>query len=199
MRVIFLDIDGVLNSASFVRKLEDKHRVLDHGDHFRPKRNTTCTCFALENQIDAAAVARLNRLVSETDAKVVISSSWRKLFDPIELHRILSEHGLIAEIIGETPDAHNEGTRFDMKMEYGSAGERLYRGHEIDYWLRYQGEGVTHFVILDDGSDMEMHQKRLVQTDPDIGLCDEDVDLAIRVMAWDGKSIPAPTEGDPSL
>jgi hypothetical protein len=196
VRVLFLDIDGVLNSESFGRALEAKHRQLGHDD--LAKVDPTCACFKLENQIDDAAVTRLNRLVAETGSKVVISSSWRKLFDSIELHRILSAHGLVAEIIGETPNAYDEGVRFDMKMEYGTDGERLYRGHEIDYWLRYQGEGVDRFVILDDCSDMVMHMSRLVQTDPEVGLTDEDVDLAIRVMSWDGKTIPSPVQGDPS-
>ena len=197
MHVIFLDVDGVLNSEAFNRSLDEKHRQLGHEEPSRPKRDTTCDCFKLFNQIDRAAVARLNRLVAETGSKVVISSSWRRLFDPPELHRILSSCGLVAEIIGETPYAFDEETREGMRMEYGSGGERLYRGHEIDYWLRYTGEGVTRFVILDDGSDMAMHTSRLVQTDPDVGLTDEDVELAIRVMSWDGKSIPSPTQGDP--
>jgi hypothetical protein len=193
VRVIFLDIDGVLNSESFGRALEDKHRQLGHGELER-KRDTTCNCFAIENQIDDAAVARLNRLVAQTEAKIVISSSWRKLFDLAELKTVLLAHGLVAEIIGVTPNAFDETTRFDMTMEYGATGERLYRGHEIDYWLRYQGEGVVHFVILDDGSDMEMHSRRLVQTDPDIGLCDDDVGLAIRMLEWDGATSPSPID-----
>ena len=187
MHVIFLDIDGVLNSETFGRSLEEKHRQLGHDD--LSKADPTCDCFYLFHQIDRAAVARLNRLVAETGSKIVISSSWRRTFDLPEVTRILTEHGLVAEIIGETPYAFAEGTREDMRMEYGAGGERLFRGHEIDYWLRYQGEGVKRFVILDDCSDMAMHMSRLVQTDPEVGLIDEDVELAIRVMSWDGKTI----------
>lgn len=187
-RVIFLDIDGVLNSETFARSLEDKHRQRGHED--LAKADPTCDCFYLFHQIDRAAIARLNRLVAETGSKIVISSSWRRTFDLPEVTRILTEHGLVAEIIGETPYAFAEGIREDMRLEYGAGGERLFRGHEIDYWLRYQGQGVTRFVILDDCSDMAMHMSRLVQTDPEVGLTDEDVELAIRVMSWDGKTIP---------
>jgi len=194
VRVLFLDVDGVLNSEAYVRKLEDRHRELGHNEPPSPKSETTCDCFKLSNQIDRDAIARLNRLVAATGSKIVISSSWRKLFDPPELHRILSEHGLVAEIIGETPDAFDEAVRFDMKMAYGHDSDRLFRGHEIDYWLRYTGTDVDRFIILDDGSDMAMHKNRLVQTDPEIGLCDEDVELAIRVMSWDGKTIPSPMD-----
>jgi hypothetical protein len=192
VNVIFLDVDGVLNSARFGRKLEDRHRALGHEEPARPKRETTCTCFKLENQIDPDAVARLNRLVAATAAKIVVSSSWRKLFDPPELHRILSGHGLLAEVIGETPDAWDEGVRTAMKTVYGHVADWLFRGHEIDYWLRCTGRGVEKFVILDDCADMAMHVSRLVQTDPEEGLLDDHVELALRVMSWDGSTIPSP-------
>ena len=189
MRVIFLDIDGVCNSEAYVRKLEERHRQLGHADPTRPKRDTTCDCFKLYHQIDRAAVARLNRLVEVTDAKIVISSSWRKLFDPPELHRILTEHGLVAEIIGETPDGPNDP---EMLATFGHL-DRIFRGHEIDLWLRKHPE-VVRFVILDDGSDMEMHKNRLVQTDCQEGLLDEHVDLAIRMMSWEGTTVPFPMD-----
>lgn len=180
MHVIFLDIDGVLNSEAFLRKLDDRHRQLGHAN--------ACECFRFEHQIDRDTVARLNRLIAETHAKIVVSSSWRKLLDPPELHRVLVEHGLIAEIIGETPDGHLD---CEMLAVYGHI-DRVFRGHEIDLWLRRHPE-VERFVILDDGSDMEMHTNRLVQTDWQEGLLDDHVDLAIRVLAWDGKT-PLPLE-----
>jgi hypothetical protein len=189
VHVIFLDVDGVLNSEAFLRKREDEHRGLGHTEPASPKRETTCTCFQLERQIDRDAVTRLNRLVAATDAKIVISSSWRKLLDPPELHRVIVEHGLVAEIIDETPDGYNDPA---MRATFGHI-DRIFRGHEIDLWLSQHPE-VDRFVILDDGSDMEMHKNRLVQTDFHEGLLDEHVELAIRVMAWDGKSVPSPMD-----
>lgn len=189
MRAIFLDIDGVLNSEAFLRRLEARHRALGHEGPTRPKRDTTCDCFKLYHQIDRDAVARLNRLVAETEAKLVISSSWRKLFDPPELEAILVEHGLVAEIFGSTPEGHDEP---EMLEVFGPLA-RIFRGHEIDFWLRKHPE-VDRFVILDDGSDMAMHKNRLVQTDCEEGLLDEHVELAIRVMSWDGKSKPSPMD-----
>lgn len=168
MRVVFLDVDGVLNSEAFLLTLDAKHHAL--GPH------EGCECYRLERQIDRHAVARLNRLITATDAKIVISSSWRKLLDPPELRRVLEDHGLVADIIGETPDFTDDPGLYGIR-----------RGHEIDAWLRDHPE-VERFVILDDGGDMAMHVNRLVQTDAQEGLRDEDVDLAIRVMSWDGTS-----------
>lgn len=189
VHVIFLDIDGVLNSEAHLRRLDDQHRQRGHTDSVRPKHETTCECYRLECQIDRDAVVRLNRLVAETGAKIVISSSWRKLIDPPELCRVLVNHGLVAEIIGETPNGCSDPGMF---AAFGSI-DRIFRGHEIDLWLKRHPE-VEHFVILDDGSDMEMHKNRLVQTDCEEGLLDEHVDLAIRVMSWDGCTIPSPMD-----
>ena len=108
VHVVFLDIDGVLNSEAYARKLEERHRALGHEEPSCPKRETTCDCFKLYHQIDRNAVARVNRIVAATSAQIVIFSTWRKLFDLPELERILVEHGLVAEIIGATPDGHAE-------------------------------------------------------------------------------------------
>ena len=184
MRVIFLDIDGVLNSERYARKLAAKHRQLGH-----PEDSRACDCFKTYQQVDPDAIARLNRLVAATGAKIVVSSTWRKLFDPPELRRILEEHGLVAEIIGETPDGHHDEELRASLRDNDLSPERMQRGFEIDYWLRQHPE-VDRFVILDDGSDMAMHKNRLVQTDSDDGLCDEHVHLATYVLAWDGSGDP---------
>ena len=181
MRVTFLDIDGVLNSEAFALKLEEKHRQLGHTDL------ATCGCFQLYSHIDPEAIARVNRLVAETGAVIVISSTWRKRFDLSELQDKLREHGLVADVVGVTTDGHKDP---EMVAVHGHL-ERIYRGHEIDLWLRNHPE-VTAFVIFDDDSDMAMHGNRLVQTDCQEGLLDDHVDLAIRVLAWDGTTRPSP-------
>lgn len=178
MKVVFLDVDGVLNSEAFLRKLEARHDAL--GAH-------RCACFRHDAQIDDEAVERLNRIVHATEAVIVVSSSWRKLLDPPDLHRILRNHGLRAVIVGETPETAKDP---DLLAEVGERVDRYHRGHEIDAWLRRHPQ-VDRFVILDDGSDMVMHKNRLVQTDCMEGLLDEHVEFAIKLLSWDGKtSIP---------
>lgn len=177
MNVVFLDVDGVLNHENFLRVLDEQHRQLQH-----TRGGKECDCYILENQIDKASIARLNRLLEATGAKVVISSSWRKLLDPPELERVLVKHGFAGEIIGETPDGPND----PVFTAGGIMIDRIHRGHEIAHWLSQHPE-VERFVILDDCSDMEHLKHRLVQTDVDVGLTDEDVELAIRMMSWSGK------------
>jgi hypothetical protein len=79
MKVIFLDIDGVLN-AGLVRYDGQEHAL------------------------DLEAIARLNRLGAATGAAVVLTSSWRLLYRWPECRDLLGRYGLRLEVIGETAD-----------------------------------------------------------------------------------------------
>ena len=118
MKVIFLDIDGVLNSDKWYHERSDR-----------------------ADEIDETTLPYLKWIVIETGAKIVLSSSWRKLGkqnpDYLELLRILAAYGL--EIYSETP-------------RYSCYGKR--RGHEIMEWIDARDNEVESIVILDDDSDM---------------------------------------------
>ena len=57
MKVIFLDIDGVLNSYSYYENMETDEMLAD--------------------PLDRKCVQRLGRIVAATGARLVLSSSWR--------------------------------------------------------------------------------------------------------------------------
>jgi len=80
--IVFLDIDGVLNSVDFAinRKEKTGHRHID--------------------QIDERAVGFLNEIA---DWNFVLSSSWRK-FVPLEkMNEILKNKGFNGQILDKTP------------------------------------------------------------------------------------------------
>jgi hypothetical protein len=79
-RIIFLDIDGVLNSNAWYERFGYQHIP-------RPP-------------LDRDAVRRLDRIVRATGAFLVISSSWRG--DP-RLSSWLMEHGCSGVVVGRTP------------------------------------------------------------------------------------------------
>ena len=158
MKVIFLDIDGVLN---VIPQGHDAFGGIFHSDF----------------------VENLKRIIDETDAKIVISSSWRhsglqKMLDMWEFRN------LPGEVIGVTPDLY----RF-LDFE----GERtMVRGDEIQAVLNIHPE-ITHYVILDDDTDMLKHQLgNFVQTSNNInhpdcidigyGLTKECTNRAIRIL-----------------
>jgi len=159
MKVIFLDFDGVLNV------IPQGHD--DFGGIFHPE-----------------FVENLGRIIEETDAKLVISSSWRH--GGVERMRAMWEHrGYPGEIIGITPDLWRrvESEEFHDKME---------RGHEIQAILD-QYYQITNYVILDDDDDMLLSQRgNFVRTSNNInhpdcidigyGLTKECTNRAIRIL-----------------
>ena len=81
MKVIFLDVDGVLNSDEFFENNTD------------------------DSYIDIKAVKLVKKAIEETGAKVVVSSSFRynKAFQ--EIQEILLRNGILFE---KTPFINNE-------------------------------------------------------------------------------------------
>lgn len=123
MKIIFLDIDGVLNW----RGTDRRHDV----DGFIG--------------LDPANVAAFNRVVAaHPDAKIVISSSWRhcspfqKAYQDFEgLKKVLYSRGLNGDIIGHTPIFFSHRAR----------------GDEIRAWLtefRETHKDPFEYVVLDD-------------------------------------------------
>jgi hypothetical protein len=124
MKIVFCDFDGVLNSAaSFL--LEDRIRQENTiFDDLPPVNQTLCK----------VCTSNFRYILDEVpDAKIVISSSWRNLFELDWLKDKLTEYGIPgSKVIDKTP-----GIPFAE------------RGVEIDTWLEAHPE-VTNYVILDD-------------------------------------------------
>lgn len=127
MKVIFLDIDGVLNVDLVER---DEYGRLFH-THF---------------------VENLSRIVRETDAKIVISSAWRMSGLDV-MREMWQKRGLAGEVIGITPYI----TTHELKeLEESTGSDWLARGWEIAEWLKLTKDEiqVDKYVILDDDTDM---------------------------------------------
>ncbi len=139
MKIIFLDIDGVVNTI-FWDEEKQKFRFSNPMDN--KVSNTT-------------AVNILTGICRETNAKIVISSSWRKITDVSEC---LYNSGLPRdiEIIGKT-GSRNDGCR----------------GKEITDWLKdNENLGIENYVVIDDevNNITPYHLGKVIQTDSDSGL-----------------------------
>lgn len=86
--ILFLDIDGVLNSVRWFRKQNGLTKILD------PK-----------------CVSILQRIVLVTNCSIVIMSTWRLIHSRIEIMQSLCDAGYIppVPIIGETPRLTERG------------------------------------------------------------------------------------------
>ena len=80
MKVIFLDIDGVLNSDEYL----DRIKNLD--------------IKGIEREIDVEKIKLLKKAIDETGAKVVLSSSWRYTRNAQYLKELLSNYGIYVAV-----------------------------------------------------------------------------------------------------
>ena len=155
VKIVFLDFDGVLNSSAFLST--GAHQLGD---------------------LDPVAVVRLDRLVARSGSQVVVSSAWRLQCSLPELRARLAARGFTGEVLGTTPE---------LPASAGVAGVwSLPRCAEIRAWIAAQDEPPTGFVILDDAElepdELGELQACFVRVDAAIGLRDEDVEAALRIL-----------------
>lgn len=162
-KIIFLDIDGVLNSQYWYTQMERNTPRDKYGYAFDPN-----------------AVANLKRIIDETGADIVISSSW-KSFGFTDLENIWQERCLPGTVIGITPNSVSDELLLNAdldKMELFHI-----RGEEIKEWLSKHGKNVSNYVIIDDVDNMlPEQQKHFIQTNPEMGLTEDIALLAINIL-----------------
>lgn len=162
MKVIFLDIDGVLNTSETFDKIYRRQ------------------CSILDIAIDEFRLEYLKKIIDKTDAKIVLSSSFRRFF--------YKEKGVIV------PGAPKGKKLYDLFLKYGieiydiTLATLSNREAQIKDWLSIHDD-IEDFVIIDDDVSMfyELFDK-LVQTNIKkrnylfmsvnqcVGLCDYHVD-----------------------
>lgn len=159
MKVLFLDIDGVLNSNYWneTHQMEISDKVL----------------------IDEKKVNLLLKIINVSNAKIVLHSGWKYWFDnhikplkheAIELITIFEKYRL--KIYDKTPDLATDEIKWSKKFS-------LVKASEILSWLEDHRE-VTSYVVLDD---LDLHNEIIahnqVKTDSKVGLSEENVIQAI--------------------
>lgn len=126
-KIIFLDIDGVLN-------------VIGQG------RDEFGQCFHKHFEDN------LKWIIEQTDAKIVISSSWRK--DGLSVMQKMWKHrNLAGEVIGITPDEVDVVKRGTCEFY-----DQVSRGIEIQQWI--DDNNVKCYCIIDDDNDMLPSQRK---------------------------------------
>jgi hypothetical protein len=130
MKIIFLDIDGVL-------VLNDPGEP--HAEYAHP--------------FDKKCVAALNEILNETNAIIVLSSTWKKVWDLKRLDFIFKFNGVIKSPLDITDDFNN-------------------REKEITDYV--QRKNVSDFVILDD-MHMDIFPKNFVKCSMNEGLKEEGI------------------------
>ena len=123
--------------------------------------------YKYSNFCDPKAVDRLIEFLQSTGFMLVLSSSWRMsdIYETFKsLDRIPYLNKISPYIIGQTCRLNLDRTN----------GKRWCRGDEIKVWV--DEFKPSYYMIVDDDTDMLIEQfPRLIQTDPEHGLTDDDL------------------------
>lgn len=156
MKVLFLDVDGVLNS-------ETSHSIQDNNQHWT------------WNEVAEMHLELLKRIVEETGAKIVLSSTWR-LYHPLHTgHKNITD-GLVKVLVDKL-------NMFNLSiLDVTPEIQNAMRGIEIASWLEFHPE-VENYVILDDDTDfLEEQREHFVNTTFKNGLTKELAEKAIKIL-----------------
>lgn len=144
----FLDVDGVLNSFA----------AYGWGD-------------APRALIEPQCVRAFNRIIEETAAKIVLSSSWRHYvlggaMTLLGFEHLLRSHGVRGSLVATT--CHDE--------------EADERGEQIRLWRRQNAPGCR-YVVLDDFDDgISERGLNFVRVNGSVGLTEGDAERAIEML-----------------
>lgn len=161
-KIIFLDVDGVMKSAASTIRNGEDFKVILHPEH----------------------VEALNFILKKTDARIVLSSTYRMMWSVEETKAIFHEHGIDYKyVISHTPISHGQ------------------RGQQIKDWLdRYPQIArdkykvnlvVDRYVVIDDDSDMwGIDMRNFVQTSKNYGLTHLEAQKAVNILNSDVVKAP---------
>lgn len=147
MKLIFLDIDGVLNKKE-LRSNIDYTDVIRHD---------------IYGSMYKSLIERLNEITDETGAKIVLSSGWRcETLE--ESQAMLKLFGISGEVVGQTPHLGEHCVRGNEILAWLTENKEL---------LGYNRHNFKQYIIIDDESDLLLEQaEHFVHVEPCSGLSD---------------------------
>jgi hypothetical protein len=160
-KVIFLDVDGVLNS-----KINMKIR--------RENGESTSSYYV---KIPGDKIYKLKRIVDNTDAAIVLSSSWRIGYSRSSMTPSPAFMNLVNQL--EPYGLHiYDWTPLDKNRN---------RGYEIHKWLygyKYANGYFPNYIILDDNiADLiPLHRGHIIKVNSLLGLQNEHVNIAVNIL-----------------
>ena len=138
MKLLFLDIDGVLTSNETISRKEFLYTF------------------------SASCVWALNRILRDNKVKIILTSSWRTVFDAEKQNQIFRENGVIQLPGGQTNDFGYENRSLEIQ----------------DYLSKRK---VENYVILDDMK-INGFDEHFVLVNPATGLTENDVEKVNRIL-----------------
>lgn len=155
MKVIFLDIDGVVNCSD--TKERSPSKVIG---------------------VEQSKIALVKQIIEATGAKLILSSTWRIgwFYEETGSHDRDEQdwHYLRDEFF-------KQGLWF---FDYTPLDKSRHRGTEIQTWLDKWEDEIDSYIVIDDSmyDIWEMHEGHLIETSFRYGIQDEHVKQAIELL-----------------
>ena len=150
MKVIFLDVDGVLCTAR-------SYLAFDVPNHRK-----------MWNAWDDVACAPI-REACKKGIQIVVSSTWRYPMHEVELKEHMTKHGLIEFL--RMPNWKTLDLRWDAET---------IRGHEVERYLKDNPEIEDYKILDDVDQFLESQKSKLILTDPENGMSAENIRKLLR-------------------
>ena len=149
MKIIFLDFDGVI------------------------------TTYYSHWNIDTEKLELIDEIIQETDAKIVVSSSWIHGSDNAGDFK----SGLDSNSYAKNVKNQTQFDKFVSRIYDITDGNGPWRGDEIQRWLDEHDGDIESYVILDDDDDFRDEQLfNFVQTDGYEGITSREVKLCVGIL-----------------
>lgn len=169
MKIVFLDIDGVLNNEEDIVYLHEINGGWENKD-FKKIRNEEA--FGSGTPFSKRNLNNLKYLIEETNAKIILTSTWRGSKESTDCFlKALDSIGIKDKYIGKT------------KMKYWDSNWG--RGREITEWLEEnKDKEVETYIIIDDDTDMHWEDcmEHFIHINGQVGLTHRDRQQAIDML-----------------
>lgn len=160
-KLIFLDVDGVLNPSTNI--------IMRH------RKGQPTSSYHIK--LPGDKIYRLYKIVKATNAEIILSSSWRigsdryrMILSPAakNLNNQLNNYGIN---ISDLTPLHNDRNRGDEILHY------------LTIFIKNNNYEPSYIIIDDDIGDLlKFHKGHIVHTNSTLGLQDEHVNIAINLL-----------------
>lgn len=166
MKVVFLDVDGVLNTSKTFERV------------YYSFKNTG----KKELEIDSFRLEYLREIIDETDSKLVLSSTWRRFFEKVDnkvvprsekgkqFYDVLSNYNIeIYDILSFDNDINREGLIIDWLSK-----------NEVETFIIIDDEPSLFNILLDNLIQTSKAKNNQILTNMDdcFGLCEPHIEKA---------------------
>lgn len=158
MKIVFLDIDGVILPVGALKEVDVPDLFKDPFPHLD----------LMASRVSQEAVAKVRELCEETGAKLVLISSWRRFF-PREFNRaFLKKIGLM--------DLFHKDWSAGLKF----SSEKM---HDVGFWLDDHKRVGDNYIVIDDDMRAYAIEDKIVRPVSNVGFTGKDKALALALLS----------------